>query len=127
MPFSSTDPWLMPLLRTIAGRPGMFLGSEDVRALDVYLLGYQQARHDLGVPDLLSDERVLWEHFNSWLVSRTGGSASLRWPTLVERIDPSSRNLRTFFRLLEEFLATRGQSLSDISSPSWPPDPDLPC
>jgi hypothetical protein len=89
--------WLVRVLAEVRIRPGMWLGSERVGDLDLYLAGYIRARVHLGEDD--SDCAVL-EAFASWLRLRVdqGRPSSLGWPGLIARIDPSAKNVWTFFK-----------------------------
>ncbi len=102
--------WLIQLLARIEARPGMYLGSEEVRDLCVYLAGYGTARQDLG---LEASDRVLSE-FTNWLRGRVdaGVMTSLGWPGLIEKTDASRSNVRTFFKQFEAFLLDADASLA---------------
>src|SRR5688572_8097550 len=119
MPFSPNDPWLVAFLKRVSTRPGMFLGDESVRTLATFIQGYSQARTDLGLPDFVDGESTLLTDFEKWLAAKLGDTRDVAWFTLVATEDPSERNVRTFFRLLEEFLSEHGKSLS--SDATWPP------
>ncbi len=102
--------WLVRVLAEVRIRPGMWLGSERVGDLDLYLAGYIRARVHLGEDD--SDCAVL-EAFASWLRLRVdqGRPSSLGWPGLIARIDPSTKNVWTFFNEFEAFLIEGGDEL----------------
>lgn len=104
----------------------MYLGSEQVGTLDTYLQAYGQARVDLGVPEFVDSEATLLEEFEAWLAAARSDTRQVRWPTLIATEDPSERNVRTFFVRFEEFLRTRGESLSGDGEPGWPPAPGWP-
>jgi len=106
------DRWLVPLLARISRRPGMYLGDERAESLCKYLLGYQQARGDAGLVPMSSEDKVLVEGFAAWLAEKTGqDQRSLSWPGLLSRIDDGNKGVGTFFRLFEEFLNGRGESM----------------
>ncbi|MCB9601464.1 MAG: hypothetical protein H6720_14165, partial [Sandaracinus sp.] len=79
MPFAPTEPRLMPFLRRICTRPGMFLGDERVGTLDVYLQAYGQAREDLGVAELVESEATLLDDFGRWLAATRNDTRQVRW------------------------------------------------
>jgi hypothetical protein len=100
-------PWLLPLLRKFSRRPGAYLGGEDVRSLDLFLNAYSQAREDLGLPAFVPGEDTLFKDFESWLSQRSGLSDTRGWWGLIERLDTTSNNIRTFLHLFDEFLRTQ--------------------
>lgn len=91
----------------------MFLGSEKVEALSVYLLGYAQAREDLGTSSFVPGESALLLEFEQWLMTRFRIAAQLGWAECIAEIDPSDRNVRTFFKLFVEFLASHDMRLPE--------------
>lgn len=119
------ESWLVPFLSVVRTRPGMYLGDERVRTLDTYLRGYVQAREDLGVPAYGHDESNLMQDFEEWLSKRLKSNAVCPWSARVEEEDNSDRNVYTFFRLFEEFLAERGRSLLEFKAARsrWPAHP----
>lgn len=116
------DRWLLPFLAKVRTRPGMFLGDERLVTLAAFLAGYEQGRADVGVPGMHDDDAALLNEFDTWLAEQTehhGTQGALRWPQLVEKIDSGSKNVGTFFRLLDEFLESSGRSLVNV--PEWAP------
>lgn len=95
----------------------MYLGRETVDALECYLLGYQQARADVGLPRMAVEDEALLTEFNLWLATKLSGPEMAGWCHLVGEVDPSTRNVRTFFSFLDEFLRSRGSSLEEV--PPW--------
>lgn len=95
-------------------------GPETVRNLETYLLGYRQARADLGAPEFGSVDGDLLEEFTGWLKQKLASKKDLGWPGYIEEIDPGPTNVKTFFRLLGEHLAERGLSLPDPGKARWP-------
>ena len=107
--------WLLPFLALLRKRPPMFLyGEERVESLSIYLAAYRQARGDLGFKRMTSEDAELLENFTTWLRSKLNHRGNAGWTALVLMVDSGPRNVRTFFRLLEEFLATTGRSLETI-------------
>lgn len=111
--------WLLPVLAVIRQRPGMYLGGERIELLDCYLRGYGQARADVGVARMDSEDEELLDAFSSWLARKTRVRAQgLRhWSLLVPRVDRGARNVNTFFKHFDEFLRERGTSFDDV--PPW--------
>ncbi len=121
------DSWLIPFLSTIRRRPSQFLGDEAVRTLATYMSGYVQAREDLGAPPYGDGEGNLLSEFDDWLCDRfkrprISASSGYAWPRYVEEADKSDRNVRTFFKLFDEFLAETGRSFldPDEAASRWP-------
>ena len=122
MPFDHpTDRWLMPFLRRVSTRPGMYMGDESVKTLATYIQGYAQARIDLGAPEFAEAEAALLTDFTKWLARELSDPREVAWYTLIASEDPSEFNVRTFFRRFEQFLQGRGDGLSRPSSPTWVP------
>ena len=124
MSYSPRDAWLIPLLKRMSKRPGMFLGNERVGTLATYLQGYGQARVDLGVPEFGEGEETLLVDFEKWLAAEMGDTRDVAWPTLIATADPGDHNVRTFFHRLEEFLQQRGQCLSRLVEKEQSPEGD---
>jgi hypothetical protein len=103
---NQTVAWLRPFLDRCKVRPGAFLGSEDVRVLCAYIRGYSCAREDLGFAPFGEGEETLLAGFDRWLVAEKGGFPNMGWAFNVAQIDESETNVRTFFRLWEEFTAS---------------------
>jgi hypothetical protein len=122
MPYKSTDSWLLPFLKRIHVRPGMYLGDERVRTLATYIQGYTQAREDLGVPEFGDGEGLVLREFEKWLSAKRNDTRDVAWPSLIEAVDGTERNVQTFFRLFDEFLAGREDSLTAQTDASWPAD-----
>lgn len=107
--------WLLPFLRGIRPRPGMYLGHENVRLLWQYLSGYTQARVDLGLSPFGLGEPDHLRGFTEWLRARHGhGLSTIGWYDLIGLLDPSERNLGTFFRELDVYLRANGLDLADV-------------
>ena len=113
---SATDQWLLPILAMIRRLPGNFLGDERVDSLDTFMAGYEQGRMDAGATGMTEQDAALLDGFNVWLAKRANydlSAGSMRWRLLIKKLDGSERNVHTFFRLFEEFLAGAGKSLDD--------------
>jgi hypothetical protein len=108
MTVANEQEWVLRLLATIETRPGMYLGDERVGTLDTYLSGYCDALRDAGLYDGNPIPPPL-PLFYKWLTLRTGSRKNLGWARMVEGVDASDRNVRTFFRLFAEFTAARAQ------------------
>ncbi len=107
---AAASAWVVDVLRSLYGHPGMWLGAEDVRALDNYLAGCERGRRDCGRDE---DSSILFE-LRRWMVSEGHvppelDKTSMGWVGFVEKLDPSPKNIYTFFRLFDEFLVSLGQ------------------
>jgi len=85
-------------------RPGAYLGSEDVRSLDLFLTAYSLARSDLGLPEYGPGEETLLVDFSAWLEKRLKKTDTRGWWGLIERADGSKTNVYTFIDFFDEFL-----------------------
>jgi hypothetical protein len=110
MPQLGNPPWLLAFLQKMSKRPGAYLGAEDVRSLDLYLMAYAHARNDLGLPDYGPGEESLMADFHRWLETRLQTTDTRGWWGLVEREDPSKANVHTFIALFDEFLKAETDS-----------------
>lgn len=114
--------WLLPVLACIRQRPGMYLGDERVETLAAYLSAYELGRVDVGGSGLDAKDARLLQEFEGWICAQTpefGAQGTAGWSLLVRRVDSSAQNVRTFFTLFEQFLATRGESLNNVTP--WTP------
>lgn len=114
---SAAEPWLLPFLAQIRPRPGMYLGHESARLLWHYLSGYAQARADLGLPIYGRGEPDHLTRFREWLAERHGyGGTTMGWYDMIEDLDPSERNLKTFFREFEAYLRDAGIDFASVKA-----------
>ncbi len=100
----------------------MWLGDERVETLDHYLAGYAQSRQDIGQEWMAPSDEALLKELGTWLAERTEprqAPPALRslssWARAVAQMDPGPQSARTFFRLLEEYLNRRGESLQSVT------------
>ena len=106
---SEATPWLLPFLRQIQPRPGMYIGHESTRLLWQYLMGYCQARLDLGISVFGVGEPDHLTLFTAWLRRRHAhGRTTMGCCDMIERLDPSDRNLPTFFKEFDDYLVESG-------------------
>lgn len=131
----SANPWLLDLLSLIRGRPGMYLGSEEVRTLSTFLLGYRAARVDLGAPETTEEEEALFTAFTPWLKEKFADNRNVSWETIIEdqflraptttearrQRSPTDGSAKLFFALFEEYLATRQLAYTKIDPRSTAP------
>lgn len=105
-----TSAWLLHLLRRMDGHAGPYLGAEDVRTLHDFVSGYYVAMLDVGQP---VSNRILIA-FSEWLAAtddgrEVGATPHTPWSDVIPRLDPSPRNVTTFYRLFRRFLAETGR------------------
>ena len=96
----------MPFLRKMSLRPVMYLYTETIFALEVYVSGYRRARVDLGFPPYGRGEETLLADFSKWLEEKMKLHDTRGWLGLIDRADPSPKSIHTFIRLFDEFLKT---------------------
>lgn len=96
-------PWLLSVLRRLAVHPAAYLGSEEVFAVELFFMAYVHARTDLGLPEHGPEEDDILPGFVRFLERRTKQTDTRGWWGLIERIDGSDSNVRTFFRLFDEY------------------------
>ena len=115
MKHDSEQPWLLPFLRYIRPRPGMYLGHENVRLLWQYIEGYAQGRIDVGLSAFGDGEPDHLKDFTMWLRERhRHGRSTMGWYDAIELLDDTDRNLSTFFREFEIYLQSNGIDLNSI-------------
>jgi hypothetical protein len=104
--------WLIPWIETITVRPGTYLGTEAVDALDCYIEGYAAGRAAAGFPRFGEGEETLLDEFTLWLKEKVGRADSNLWRSAcIQILDPSEHNARTFCARWKEFLAMKGISV----------------
>jgi hypothetical protein len=105
--------WLIPWLEMVAVRPGAYLGSEAVEALECYIDGYASGRAAAGFPRFGEGEGELLDEFTSWLKQKAGRVDSNLWRSAcIEILNPSDHNARTFCALWKAFLRAKGVSIT---------------
>jgi hypothetical protein len=121
VPEDKTPNWLLPMLATIRTRPGSYLGAETTRALNLFRYGYEEAREELGLCGESQTDKECMAQFGEWLARRAGETdmEMSRWTYQIYQLDSSEKDIHTFFKLFEEFLQTKGQSLDAVER--WVP------
>lgn len=93
----------------------MYLGHENVRLLWQYLSGYSQARVDLGLSPFGLGEPDHLREFTAWLRERHGHvHSTIGWYDVIGLLDPSERNIRTFFIEFDAYLFANGLDFGDV-------------
>ncbi|MEE3719805.1 hypothetical protein V2H45_23975 [Tumidithrix elongata RA019] len=103
---------LYDLLHAIKEKPAMYLGSPSVSNLFIFLIGYNFARREQGIPITTQEQKFL--EFQPWLQQRFSLSTSASWARIIllYAVD-EVQGFWLFFDLLTEFLQ---QSISPIES-----------
>ncbi|MBL8922310.1 MAG: hypothetical protein JNJ54_25895 [Myxococcaceae bacterium] len=120
--------WLVPLLQTIRGRPGLFLGGADetqpgvfgggcfdVATLALYLAAYAAGRESIEGQQKDAEFEILSNDFADWLISSGQLDLSsapshmrlLGWVTLTKRVAEARGevdSLGVFYRLFDRFV-----------------------
>ena len=126
VPEDKTPNWLLPMLATIRTKPGIYIGAETTRALNLFRYGYEEARDDLGICGMSVSDKEWLAKFGEWLALRAPDSDrdEAEWSLQIYRLDSSEKNIHTFFKLFEEILQTKGQSLDAVEHwvPTFPSD-----
>lgn len=109
----ATSTWFLDLLRRIERAPGMFIGAEDVASLRAFESGYHLALRDAGREVSIG----ILRDFSEWLATTeegrsVGATRNGSWMDVVSALDPSPRNVRTFYPLFRRFLTVRRACLS---------------
>ncbi len=121
VPEDKNPNWLLPMLAAIRTKPGIYIGAETIHALDLFTFGYEEARDDLGICGMSASDKEWLAKFGEWLALRAAEPelGSREWSHQIYWLDPSDKNIHTFFKLFEEFLQTKGQSLDAVER--WVP------
>lgn len=91
------------LLEKIRVRPGIYIGRASAHDLFMFLVGYQTARHELGI-ELTPAELEFYDEFQPWLQERMKISTSNSWAAMIQLQCVNEKEaFECFFELLNEF------------------------
>lgn len=95
-------------LDIVRRRPGMFLGTNSVSKLFVFISGFRLALPD-GSPDLQSEGHLPFSYFNRYVAMRYNCSEPMGWANILLEVCNGSEEegLKLFFEMLDEFRALR--------------------
>ena len=94
--------YLYNLLERIKQRPGMYLGHCSITRLNMLLVGYSQARMELGLPRTAQEQE--FDQFQEWIQNKYNISESQGWDSIIllNSIDEKEAFYK-FFQLFDEF------------------------
>lgn len=94
---------LAKCLALIQGRPGMYLGAENLTVLEAFIGGYKHCLYDMDPSDSYHDSDIF--RFNDWVRARFGVTDSHGWRSILEyHYGNDAYGLKQFFELWNEFL-----------------------
>ena len=91
-------------LDIVRRRPGMFLGTNSVSKLYIFIAGYRFALPD-GSSDLQTEGHLPFSYFNAYVAKRYNCSGSMGWANILLEVCHGSEEdgLKLFFEVLDEF------------------------
>lgn len=94
--------YLYHLLERIKQRPGMYLGQPTISRLHMLLVGYSQARMELGLPRTSQEEEL--DKFQDWIQRLYSIDSSQDWASIIlgNTVDEKEAFHR-FFELFGQF------------------------
>ena len=94
---------LYDLLYAIKEKPAMYLGTPSVSSLFMFLIGYNFARREQGIPITAQEQTFL--EFQPWLQQRFSLSTSASWARIILLYAADeAQGFSLFFDLLTEFV-----------------------
>jgi hypothetical protein len=94
--------YLYHLLERIKQRPGMYVGQCSITRLNMLLVGYSQARMELGLPRTEQEKNL--DKFQEWIESKYNITASIGWDSIILLNSPDEKAaFYQFFQLFEQF------------------------
>jgi hypothetical protein len=94
--------YLSNLLERIKQRPGMYLGQCSITRLNMLLVGYSQARMELGLPRTAQEQE--FDQFQEWIQHKYNISDSKGWDSIILLNSTDEKAaFYQFFQLFEEF------------------------
>ena len=98
--------YLHHLLDRIKQRPGMYLGNCSITRLNMLLVGYSQARMELGLPR--TEQEKEFDQFQEWIQRKYNISDSKGWDSIILLDSTDEKGaFYNFFKLFEEFSHTK--------------------
>ncbi len=109
---------LYETLAKIKDKPGMYLGHPSITALQFFIEGYEFARSELGI-ESTDTELEFHRNFQEWIQEKLEVQTVSSWAKIIQLYCTDEKEaFFYFFRLLDEFLAQKNQSLVNSSSQS---------
>ncbi|QLE58914.1 hypothetical protein [Nostoc sp. TCL26-01] len=95
--------YLYHLLARIKQRPGMYIGQCSITRLNMLLIGYSQARMELGLPRTKQEEN--FDKFQEWIQNKYNSTVTQGWDSIILLNSTDEKDaLYKFFHLFEQFL-----------------------
>jgi hypothetical protein len=114
--------YLYHLLERIKQRPGMYIGQCSITRLNMLLIGYSQARMELGLPR--TEQEKNFDDFQEWIQSKFNINTSQGWDSIILSNSTNEKDaFYKFFQLFEQFLHgvtnTANLELTTKSTPDY--------
>lgn len=94
--------YLYDLLRRIRQKPGMYLGQCSISRLNMLLVGYSQARMELGLPRTKQEKE--FDRFADWIQSKYNTISTQGWDKIILANSADEKEaFYRFFKLFEHF------------------------
>lgn len=105
--------YLYDLIQRIKQRPGLYLGKRSIIRLNMLLLGYSQARMELGLPR--TSQEIEFDKFQDWIQERFKITSSHGWDSIILFYSIDERDaLDKFFDLFEKFRSGESASINQV-------------
>ena len=105
--------YLYDLIQRIKQRPGLYLGKSSITRLNMLLIGYSQARMELGLPRTL--EEIEFDKFQDWIQEKFKITSSHGWDSIILFYSIDERDaLDKFFELFEKFRNGESASINQV-------------
>ncbi|MBD2344855.1 hypothetical protein [Anabaena subtropica] len=114
--------YLYHLLERIKQRPGMYIGQCSITRLNMLLVGYSQARMELGLPRTKQEKN--FDNFQEWVQNKFNINTSQSWDSIILANSTDEKDaFYKFFQLFEQFLHgvtnTANLELTTKSNPDY--------
>ncbi|MCF4966609.1 hypothetical protein [Nostoc sp. CMAA1605] len=114
--------YLYHLLERIKQRPGMYIGQCSITRLNMLLIGYSQARMELGLPR--TEQEKHFDNFQEWIQIKFNINSSQSWDSIILSNSTDEKDaFYKFFQLFEQFLHgvtnTASLELTTKSTPDY--------
>ncbi|ABA20706.1 hypothetical protein Ava_1082 [Trichormus variabilis ATCC 29413] len=114
--------YLYHLLERIKQRPGMYIGHCSITRLNMLLVGYSQARMELGLPRTKQEKN--FDNFQEWIQIKFNINTSQSWDSIILANSTDEKDaFYKFFQLFEQFLHgvtnTANLELTTKSNPDY--------
>lgn len=114
--------YLHHLLERIKQRPGMYIGQCSITRLNMLLVGYSQARMELGLPR--TEQEKNFDNFQEWIQDKFNINSSQSWESIILSNSTNEKDaFYKFFQLFEQFLhgvtKTANLELTTKSTPDY--------